>query len=496
MTYNDNDTSLFQFLSHYWELLFCAFCCAVFFIESLEVMPTYDDWYTLSSPNYDPSWQKFFLPYGSVWRPIDALMGYVSHDALQFPFYNHIITNIAHLLSTLMVYGLARRIFIRHAAIAFATVVFCISPCMLATVFACDAINQSLSLMFGLAATLAFISIRCKARYVLWPLLVWLAALAKDNGIAWAVVPPIIALLTERQPQRIVARRLAYGIAIAIVYAAVRISLPYTIIPNPEYSTFSLLKKLREVAMLMGYSFVPIDWMSILCPAARQWGTLALSIAATVATYSILAQAFKDTLTDRRTWVLAAAFIIVLSPNLLITLSMMNAYAGLCFAALLMGMLIENSYIERIMLHRAIIFYIIAAIGVDYHHITEAQQTSQKGIEMAELVTDRCHDRMPFCEVFCVSVKETERKFSSFHVLPVDAFSNGQAVLWFNNYRWPMHIHEEYVEANEADKARHMAEEAVASGAYRYAWIVEHDKVTVIEKEKNETYKHYHPLLQ
>ena len=472
-----------KWLLRYWAVPFSILMCVCFFIESLDVMPTYDDWYTLSSPNHDPDWLKFFLPYGSVWRPIDALMGYVAQDAHAFPLYNHIITVTAHLLSTLMVFALARRLFSNDAAVNMATTVFCISPCMLATVFACDAINQSLSLMFGMAASLAFVSMRHKVRYLLWAVFVWLAALAKDNGIAWAVVPPLLALLTEKATQRSVARRLAFGVAIAIVYAAVRVSLPYTVIPNPEYSTFSALKKLREVAMLTGYSFIPIDWMSILCAKAREYATLFLSLCFAASMFYILLPSLKAALTDRRTWVLAVVFGVVLSPNLLITLSMMNAYAGLCFAAMLMAMLVEKSEAADSRLRKAIVCYILAAITVDFHHIKEAQQTSQDGIMMASMVNDECRERQPYDEVFCVSVKDTERKYSSFHVLPVDAFSNGQAVLWLNNYRWPMRIHEEYVEPGEYDKAIRLAQEAVNNGGYRYAWVVEKWKVKVIEKD-------------
>jgi hypothetical protein len=471
-------------LQSHWAVPFSIIMCVLFFIASLDVMPTYDDWYTLSSPNRDPQWQKFFLPYGSVWRPIDALMGYVSQDAHAFPLYNHIITICAHLLSTLMVWALSRRLFRRDAAVNMAAALFCVSPCMLATVFACDAINQSLSLMFGMAATLAFVTVRHKVRYVLWPLLVWLAALAKDNGIAWAVVPPLVALLTEENTTRIVARRLAYGVAMAIVYGAVRLSLPYTVIPNPEYSTFSLLKKLREVAMLFGYSFVPIDWMSLLCAQARQLWPLILSLCLTIAAYITLLPSLKSAAKDRRTWVLAAVFVVVLSPNLLITLSMMNSYAGLCFAAMLMAMFAEKSeHSEKNVLH-TIVSMLLAAVLVDCHHIEEAQLTSQRGIEMAQTVDKQCRKREPIDEVFCVSVKPTERKYSSFHVLPVDAFSNGQAVLWLNNYRWPMRIEEAYVEAGEQKEALRLAHEAIDHGGYRYAWVVENDKVKVISKEK------------
>ncbi len=468
----------------HWAVPFNIIMCVFFFIEALDVMPTYDDWYTLSSPNRDPDWQKFFLPYGSVWRPIDALMGYVAQDAHAFPLYNHIITVTAHLLSGLMVWALARRLFRNDAAVNMAAALFCVSPCMLATVFACDAINQSLSLMFGMAATLMFVTVRHKVRYVLWPLLVWLAALAKDNGIAWAVVPPLVALLTEQNTTRTVCRRLAYGVSMAIVYGAVRLSLPYTVIPNPEYSTFSLLKKLREVAMLLGYSFVPIDWMSLLCAQARQLWPLILSLCLTIGAYITLLPSLKSTMKDRRTWVLAAVFVVVLSPNLLITLSMMNAYAGLCFAAMLVAMLMEKSEASKNAIFHITVSILLAALLVDCHHKDEAQSTSQKGIEMAKAVNEQCRERQPFDEVFCVSVTPTERKYSSFHVLPVDAFSNGQAVLWLNNYRWPMRIEEAYVEAGEQKEALRLAHEAVDHGGYRYAWVVENDKVKVISKEK------------
>lgn len=476
--------NILQALARHWAVPASVLLCASFLILSLGVYPTYDDWYTLSAPNFDPDWHKYFLPYGSVWRPIDALMGYVSRDATQFPLYNHIITVTGHLLNTLMVYALARRLFTRSAACNSAAIMFCMSPCMLATVFACDAINQTLCMTFGLAATLAFITLRSAWRYVLWALLVWLSALAKDNGIAWAVVPPVLALFAENSGTRTFCRRLAFGVALAIVYAAVRLSLPYTVIPNPEYSTFSLLKKLREVAMLMGYSFVPVDWMSVICAQARQWSWLLLSAWFTIMWLAALLPGCRRTILSRRMAVLAACFVIVLSPNLLITLSMMNAYAGLAFAALMTALLVEKCPADSKALGRGLMCYVLAAAATDIHHIMEARQTAEDGITMALIVNEECAGHRPADKVFGVSVRETERKYSSFHVLPVDAFSNGQAVRWVNNYSWPRYISEEYVEAGEEAKAMKMAEEAVAGGGFDYAFVTVHDKVKVIKARR------------
>lgn len=477
-------TSLIRATRHHWVVLLSFLICAAFLYHAIGIVPTYDDWYTLSSPNFDAHWQKFFMPYGSVWRPIDALMGYVSQDAMQFPLYNHIITVVGHFLSTLMVYALSRRLFTSSAACSMATLVFCASPCMLATVFACDSINQTLSQMFGLAAATAFVFMRSRWRYVLWALLVWTAAMAKDNGIAWAVVPPVLALYVERTPMRTLCRRLAFGVAIAIAYAAVRLSLPYTVIPNPEYSTFSLAVKVQKVAMLLAYSFVPADWLSILCPNARSWAALLLSAWCSLCLWAVLLPGVRRAAAMRRTWVLAACFVTVLSPHLLITMSMMNAYAGLAFAALLMGLLIEQSGGGMRRQCTAIACFTIAALATDGHHIEQATDTARTGIDMARKVAGQCRGHKPGDTVFSVTVEETERKFSSFHVLPSDAFSNGQALLWINNYRWPRQIHEEHVAADERAKALKMAGDAVKKGGYAYAFVVEHDKVTVLKAQK------------
>ena len=484
MNENTSTHIFLQALARHWAVPASILICAIFLILSLGVYPTYDDWYTLSSPNFDPDWHKFFLPYGSVWRPIDALMGYVSRDAAQFPLYNHIITVTGHLLNTLMVYALARRLFVRSAACNFAAIMFCISPCMLATVFACDSINQTLCMTFGLAATLAFTSLRSAWRYVLLAVFVWLSALAKDNGIAWAVVPPVLALFAENSGRRTFCLRVAFGLALAVIYGGVRLSLPYTVIPNPEYSTFSLLKKLREVAMLMGYSFVPVDWMSIICAQARQWSWLTFSAVFTIAWFGALLPDCLRTVFSRRMAVLAACFVIVLSPNLLITLSMMNAYAGLAFAALMAALLVDKCPADGRRLSRVLVCYILAAAATDTHHIIEAKHTAEEGIAMALRVNEECAGHRHDDKVFGVSVRESERKYSSFHVLPVDAFSNGQAVRWVNNYAWPRCISEEYVEAGEEAKAMKMAKEAVAKGGFDYAFVTVHNKVKVIKAKR------------
>ena len=50
----------------------------IMLIAILRILPTFDDWTTLSSPNFDNNIFKYVIPYGTTWRPFDALMGYIN----------------------------------------------------------------------------------------------------------------------------------------------------------------------------------------------------------------------------------------------------------------------------------------------------------------------------------------------------------------------------------------------------------------------------------
>ena len=57
-----------------------------------------------------------------------------------------------------------------------------------------------------------------------------MAALAKDNGIAFAVIPPVVAFAFGMADRKTLVRHFMFGILIAVVYAAIRLSLPATYI--------------------------------------------------------------------------------------------------------------------------------------------------------------------------------------------------------------------------------------------------------------------------
>ena len=185
----------------------------------LMILPTFDDWNTLSSPNYDPDFLKYIMPYGYIWRPFDAIMGYiVAIDYRLFPKLNHLIIFAGHITNVFLLYKICKKVGFGKAAANIAAIYFYISPCMLATVFSCDSLNQTYSQLWGLAAILSYLSLRGKARYTVWFVTIFIAALAKDNGIAFAVIPPFLAFAFGMADRKTLVIHFMFCIFITVVY--------------------------------------------------------------------------------------------------------------------------------------------------------------------------------------------------------------------------------------------------------------------------------------
>jgi len=450
---------------------------------ALMVYPSYDDWSTLSSPNYDSQWQKFFLPYGSVWRPFDALLGYIVAPFPQFfPSLNHVLIVLAHVLGATLVYAISVRLRMSDVAQFCSAVFFLVSPCMLGTMLSCDAFNQAYSLFFGLLSVYCYLSMRGKRRYATWVICVLLAALSKDNGIAWSIVPPILAFSFHETDRRTLLRHFAFGMAIAILYGCIRLSLPKTYIYNPDYNTFLLSKKIKEIATWIGYTWVAADYVSLLHTKSRNlWlfgGTLLMSLPML---WMLFAKCHKI-YSERQFYGIAACILITMSPHLLISLSVMNTYAGLGMAALLVGFCTDRVAKKNPKAFKtAFLLYLIASFITDIHHTYKAIQTSNVGKQMARSIIKETEK--PADNVFCVVIDDDDRKFSSFCVLPQDAFgAKAAAVVHENKYVWPQHIDEKIMPRDSANYATEMARKALKSGKYDCAWIINKQQTSVIKK--------------
>ena len=89
--------------------LLIAFHLVLFLIGIFFLLPTYDDWGYLVAPKLEGFNFNSFLPNGSFWRPIDALVGLVNNSyPILFPFFNHLLIGCGFLFSIYFLYKILK----------------------------------------------------------------------------------------------------------------------------------------------------------------------------------------------------------------------------------------------------------------------------------------------------------------------------------------------------------------------------------------------------
>lgn len=457
-------------------LLFLTISAIVAGFFIVGILPTFDDWTTLSMPNYDKDWIPYFLPYGAVWRPGDALFGYINAlDYHLYPMLNHIVVVAGHLFSCFLIYYILEALSFTETHKRLAVTFFFLCPCVLGTVLSVDGLNQTYSQLWGLAAIAAYLRLKGKPQMLCWALFTLLSAWAKDNGIAWAVVPPMLAFSFGIIDRKTLIRHFAVGIAFAVVYGAVRLSLPKTVIYNPDYYEFSIARHLKGIAIWLGYTWIPTDYVYIF---GNTRNLIVPALTFIIGAPFVFLLFFNPAIKHKTFWGIVACAIVVISPNLLISLTVMNAYASLGMASVLVAYLYQQSSIQR-WLKPLFIAYLASALFIDVHHYISAYQTALTGKEMAiETLRQTKH---PVQKVKVLIFEDEYKKFSNFCVPPNEAYGWGRAVLQETAYQWPKEIDDTTLMRNQAGTIRQMAQEAIKNG-YQSVWIVDNKQIKVINR--------------
>ncbi len=445
------------------------------------LQPTFDDWTYLTYPNEDPQWQRYFLPYGSYWRPIDALIGYVlALDLRLFPILNHTLIYFAHLTGMLMVYLIGRRLQYALLPRIIAPLFFLLSPAMLGAVLGIDSINQVLSSTLGLIALWCYLG-PSKHRLWLWPTLCLFATLAKENGICWLFIVPLLGYAFRITDRRQLRRHLAIALGCVVAYSAIRLSLPngYALDEN-QYLAATFTDKLNNVAKFLILSFSCVDFISLFHQPSRHIPFLLLTLLLSIPFIYLLVRRGIAHLKERETLVLLLTILLAASPHLLTLFSTMHAYAALGLIALLVGHILNRGSIGRRTITVTFAMYMASALMVDARHYTKTYDSGMTGYRMGESVILQAHK--PANKVWCICIDNGEKKYSSFCVIPYDAFGWGNAVYLHTHHRWPTLLRNETI--TTADARAHLAHivgQRLAQG-YDQVWIVDGEKVKVIEK--------------
>lgn len=448
----------------------------------LQILPTFDDWTTLSLPNYNPNYLLYILPLGMTWRPGDAIFGYINAiDYRLYPSLNHIMIFLAHIGSTIVIFKLTKLLYFKEIARYIASTFFYISPCVLGTILSCDALNQSYSHLWGILSVYLYLTLIEKKKYIGWLGCVFLATLAKDNGLAWAIVPPIVAFTFNKIGKHTFKRDITIGFAWALLYAIVRLTVPSTYVKNGSYEEdiASLHSRIKGFTSWIAYTWCAADYIAIVHKPSRN---ILLGLSTTIFSCIFMVSIWwnKTAWRNKQFLLLILTLFIVASPHLLISMSIMNTYSSLGIAALIVGYLANKYQGTNQRLQKLFVLYILAAIITDVHHWYKAWQTSLPSKEIAISFVKKT--KKPVNKVYCIMIEDDSPKFSSFCVPTNEAIGWGRSVWQITGYKWPQELRDTTLERtpNAMKKARKLAQLARKNN-YDCAWIVNKKQVEVIK---------------
>ncbi len=460
-------------LSKHFSLLVIAVCLPLILWAVGGILPTYDDFTTLQSPWWvqiaDPG---YFFP-DSVRRPFDALLGYVVGlwPAL-FPALNHVLIILGHAANALLVFAICRRLQLSAMAANVAALFFFFSPATLGATLACDGLNQTFAQFWGLLALWVYLK-RCGGS--VWLLCIVMAVLSKENGLAWAVVPPIVAFAFGLTTLRRAAFHVGKGLLLAVAYFVVLTVLIHSgIVPieyPEEYTETTLLSHLRDLVQVLAYTWVPLDYMSAVYAPTRNLAIVAVTALMALPFLLLLASRWR-VLFSRRVLLLVVCFFILVSPHLVTVVSIMHNYAALSIAALIVACLLSTNLQSSIfnLQSSTFILFLAAALFCDLHHYQAARQSGLLGKQLALQAIEAAEK--PLERAYCINIDdESEPRYSNFCVRPVDAFAWGLSVRHYSHYTWKTHITETKLTDYDPQEVDSLARKALEEG-YEAVWVV------------------------
>lgn len=444
------------------------------------LLPTFDDWGYFTTPDYDfgDSFYQHLIPRYTYWRPWDGIIGFVlSLKPSWFPTLNHIIVYMAHLGGTIIVYNIAKELKFSRFACNITALYFFISPAMLGTVLGIDSPNQAYASFWGLLSTLAYLRLGRPYNLLLWLTCALIGTFAKENAIIFFVIPQIIAFAFKRITLSQALKDTIWAIVVVAAYFTFRKLLTTDVVYiNDEYFENTFARKFKNVCVFLGMTWLPLDFVSLVHPPCRN---IPLTIATILLSFPFMIALFAN---KSKHWLnlqfaaLVLCLLAAASPHLVTLFTAMHPYAALGMAALIVGYMADKS--ERTALLKKLLpMFIVSCIFIDWHHWQKSYESGLIGKRMAQDIVNATPK--PVNRVFLIIVNDDTPKYSSFCVIPRDAFGRGKSVCALNGYEWPKDIEIADLEEDEAYKIESIADKAAAD-RYEAVWLVQKDVAKVI----------------
>lgn len=465
----------------YWGVIIACMITPVLFYAVLHILPTHDDWTSLTTPDFRPFFIKErFLFYGYHWRPFDSMIGYVAgrNPQVLFPFFNHLLVVGGHLLCTVTVYKLLLVLGFKQFSRNLATLCFFVLPATMATATAIDSQNQVFALTCDTIAFLLYIKMK-RGKYLVWILLILLATLFKENGLMWALIGPILAFGFDFIDQKTLKKDLLIGVAIMVIYTLAIVIMPKDIEIHPEYEP-GVMKVVSNVVKFLFSTFVTVDYIYLLHAPSRNllWAIVSLLFTLPFL-YLIWIKNIRNMIGKKMLCILIS-MVIAVGPHLLTVFSMMHTYAGLSLLMIMMAYGIDNCQQTKKSIITAFILFLGASLTIDAHLIHESIKSGLVGKKMAQEAIQKTGK--PVKSVYVIIIEDDYPKLSSFCVIPNEAFGWGIAARYETNYQWPEEIQDTTIERSQdyEHKAEILGNQQLLGKKFDAVWIVDHDQVQVM----------------
>ena len=268
-----------------------------------------------------------------------------------------------------------------------------------------------------------------------------------------------------------------WAVLIVIIYFSARYLLTSDVVYiNEEYFENTFSRKFKNICVFLGMTWLPLDFVSLVHPPCRN---IPITIATMLLSFPFMIVLFAN---KRKYWknhqfaALLLSLLAAVSPHLTTLFTAMHPYAGLGMAALIVGYMADKS--ERISLLKKLLpLFIISCIFIDWHHWQKSYESGLIGKRMAQDIVNST--TKPVNRVYLIIVNDDTPKYSSFCVIPRDAFGRGKSVCSLNGYVWPKDIEIADLEEDEAYKIDSIADKAIAEH-YEAVWLVQKDSAKVI----------------
>ena len=464
-------------LSHQWAMWGIILTLPLVFYGVTLLMPTFDDFTYFTAP-YPKSLSDRLIPFGSYWRPFDALFGYfIEHHINLFPFANHLCIFTGHVVNTFLLYRLLKWLKVNTLALNFGILYFYMAPGVLGTVLDIDSINQTYSLLFDLVGLLCYITQKGRWRLIGWIACTYVATLFKENGITWFVITPLLAGIFLHHSKQTAFRFVAVGVLCVLLYAAVRLSFPVNHSPfNHEYIETTIVAKLKDLFAFIGLTFLPLDYVALVHDRNYLWAIC--SAVLTLSFFGYISVKGRQTMFGKTGLLLMLCVLIAAAPHLATVFTAMHAYGLMPLMVLLWALIITRLPRKPILLSlMTVSLFTMSLIALHHWH-----ETYLSGLRQERISKQALHALgEPVDSIFSINIVDGYRKYSTFCVRPTDAFAWGNSVQLRTAYRWPQTWEDVSIPEKQRSRVPEIADSAYRAG-FQKVLLIEHETVMPVVK--------------